>query len=347
MGLLGFVDKIIGTDLSGEKAGKYYKEGAAAQQQATQQALATMTKYGDKALSSFMEYMNRGMSEEDAMNQAAMQALQEGDQQAIQAYNEQYQAGMEARQPYEQAGTSMLGALPYLQAAMGLPSDQQFDVAASPMYQWQKEQMDQELTAQLNAMGLSGDNAAAFIRSQNLGQLGAQETQRQMADLQNMVQGGLSASQSLGQPQFQAARDLAGLYGGSASNQAGLLQQAAMNRGNTLSGMGQSLAGFNLGMGANQANALLAGGQSAMNMGISRAQQPNAMNQLLNTGIGLFGMGGGRSSSRLPAMNNRQQTLSDMQTPGRFGMGAVNTLGAGNQIMLGMSGIPGASGFRY
>ena len=306
MGLLSFVDDIIGTDLSGKKAAGYYQKGAEAMQAATQQALGIIQQYGDKAVSQFLEYTNKGMAAEDAMRQAAIDAVQAGDQQAINAYNQQFQAGMQARQPYEQAATSMMGALPYLQAAMGLPSDVTYDVAASPMYQWQKQQMDNALTAQLNAMGLSGDNVAAAIRSQNLGQLGAQETQRQMADLQSMVSGGLQAGQSLGQSQFQAARDLAGLSSGSSTNIANILNQGAINRGQTLGNIGSTLGNFSLGMGGNMANALLAGGQSAMNMGISRAQQPNAMNQLLNTGIGLFGAG---------AFGNKKLSAPSATTP--------------------------------
>ena len=328
MGLISFVDDILGTDLSGDKAGKYYEQGYQAQQAATQQALAKMEEYGGRAVEIFKDYMNRGMAAEDAMRQSAIDAMNAGDQQAIEAYNREYQAGMDARRPYEDAAKSAMGAMPYLQSAMGLPSDQTFDMQASPMYQWQKEQGDKELTAQLNAMGISGDNTAAYIRGENISRLGAQETQRQMGDLQNLVGMGMQHGASLGQPQFQAARDLGGMAGQSGANIANILNQGAINRGNTFSNMAGTLGGYQMGMGANQANALLAGGQSAMNMGISRAQQPNAMNQLLNTGISAWGGG----------MFNKQAS----QPADGFNGGAIGTanyMGTGLPFMTGMSGL--------
>lgn len=328
MGLFDAIDSFLGTDLTGKKAQGYYEQGAKEMQGYNQKAVDTIKQYGQKALDRYTKYVNKGMNAEDALREAAIQAVQAGEKEAVDAYNQQYNAGMEARQPYEQAGTDMLGALPYLQSAMGLPSSQQYDVQASPMYQWQKDQMDKELTAQANAMGIQNAPASMDIRQQGLQSLGAAESQRQLANLYNMVGMGANMTQSLGQPQFQAARDLSGLYVASSGMEANMLNQAALNRGQTYNNMGMNAANVDMGIGSNIANSYIGQGQSAMNMGISRAQQPNAMNQLLNTGIGLLGMGafnGGRGNSRMDTTPIAQSGYQNYGLP----------------FMRGMSGIPG------
>lgn len=335
MGLFDFVDDVLGTDFTGDKAMGKYREGVNAQSAANSQAAQVMERYGKQASEMFLEYLDKGMDAEDAMRESALAAAQSGNEKAIQAYqenygkaidamqagneealglyNENYQAGLNARSPYDYAATEMIGALPQLQAAMGLPGAGEYDVKASPMYQWQKDQMNQDLTAQMNALGLNNDNASVYIRSQGLGKLGAMETERQMRDLQNMVGVGMQHGASLGQSQFQGARDMAGLasrgagnmanlYAGGAGNmaniyargamsEADILNQGAINRGATLGRAGQILAGWERDNGINQANMLTANGQNAMNMAAMDASRSNPMNELINTGISLWGQG--------------------------------------------------------
>ena len=232
----------------------------------------------------------------------------------------------QARQPYEQAGMQLLGAVPSLAAALGL-SGQSYDVAASPLYSWQKEQLDRNLTHQLAAMGINNDAAAAMIRSQGIGQLGAEERERQVNNLLQTAGMGLNVASTFGQPQMQqaqmlgsqgmnqqqmilaaqqaaqagdmatanmlmqAASDLANMQVNQGLNQASIINQSALARGGMLSGLGQNIGQTQLGIGGNVAQGQIAQGQNLMNAGIAKAQIPNGVNQLINTGLQLYGMG--------------------------------------------------------
>lgn len=334
-GIFGFVDKILGTDFTGDKAKKSIDKATAAAQGANAAAAETIQKFGKEAAEIYERYVREGLSAYDAANKAASDAVAAGFPQAIatyqqggadalarlergyvegeEAYRNQYAASQTARQPYVEAGTQMLGAVPQLASALGLPGAGSYDVTASPLYQWQMQQMDEQLANQLAAMGIGNDTVAAYIRSKNVGQLGAQERERQIANLQQMAGMGMQAASTFGQPEMQAAGDLAnmniaggvnaanlmaqnaGQVGGAqmqqAATQAELLNQAAMARSNALSGLGQGLANIQLGMGGNVGQGQIASGQAAMNAGISKAQMPNPVNQLINTGLQLYGMG--------------------------------------------------------
>ncbi len=319
---------------------------------------------------------------EDYLNRS-QEALTSGYEGARRDVQQGFGEAQAAREPYRQATETMLGAADRLAAAQGLPGAGSYDVKASPMYQWQKEQMDKELTAQMNAMGLQNVPASAQIRSENLSRLGAEESQRQLSSLYNMAGMGLQAGQSLGnleaqqgqvlgnlsQNQGNALAQLLAQTGGNLSNIAmqtgvgatnagmGQTQALAQNRGNfgqnlgnlymqegsVLAGqdmqlaqllanlqqnLGMNLGNVNMGIGSNIANSQIAGGQSAMNMGIARAQQPNPLNQLLNTGISLFGMGAFSGGGQQPQRNLTPIAQSNYQN---YGM----------PMMMGMSGIGG------
>jgi len=345
-GLFGFVDKVLGTDFSGDKARKQIDKATAAAQGANAAAAETMKQYGEEAARIYEKYVREGMDATEAATKAAMEAVNAGNAQAIathrsggaealarleqgyqqgqDTYREQFQAGQAARQPFVQAGTQMLGAVPQLAAALGIPGAGGYDVTASPLYQWQMQQMDEQLANQLAAMGVGNDTVAAYIRSKNVGQLGAEERQRQVADLQNMAGMGMQAASTFGMPEFQSAGELgsmnigagmnaanlmgqttgnvANLQAQQGANQADLLNQAAVNRGNSLAGLGQGLANIQLGIGGNMGQSQIAGGQMAMNAGLSKASMPNPMNQLINTGLQLYGMGafGGAPAAAAP-----------------------------------------------
>ena len=370
-GIFGFVDKVLGTDFSGDKARKQIDKATAAAQAGNAAAAETMKQYGEEASRIYEKYVREGMSEFEAANKAATEAVNAGYAQAIathrsggaealarleqgygegeQAYRDMFQAGQDARQPFVQAGTQMLGAVPQLAAALGIPGAGNYDVTASPLYQWQMQQMDEQLAHQLAAMGVGNDTVAAYIRSKNVGQLGAEERQRQVADLQNMAGMGMQAASTFGMPEFQSAGELgsmnigagmnaanlmgqttgnvANLQAQQGTNQADLLAQAAVNRGNSLAGLGQGLSQIQLGMGGNVGQSQIAGGQMAMNAGLSKAAMPNPVNQLINTGLQLYGMGAfGGGSSALPPTQN---------------MGASTYRNVGQPFMYGLSGIPG------
>jgi hypothetical protein len=335
MSLFGFVDKLIGTDFSGDKAKKAIDKATGAATSANAQATETMKEYSTKASELFKQYVDQGMSEYEAAQKAASDALREGYTKAEQTYQtgsdaavnrleQGYQTGQQtymdmfnqaqqARAPYEDAGRSMLGVLPQLQGALGLPGGAAYDVTASPMYQWQLGQMDEQLANQLAAMGVGNDTVGAYIRSKGVQQLGAQERERQIANMQQMLGQGINVASSLGVPQMQAAGDLSGMNVGAGVNaanlmaqntgglasmqaqagagQADLLNQAAVNRANMLAQLGQNLGQVQLGLGGNVAQGQIATGQNIMNAGISKAQIPNPMNQLINTGLQLYGMG--------------------------------------------------------
>ena len=295
-GIFGFVDKVLGTDFSGDKARKQIDKATAAAQGANAAAAETMKQYGAEASRLYEKYLREGMDETRAAEKAsgeaaekafgmgeetfrdfsaqavealrggyelssqtmsdmydrageqarttqaaaegtlrdssgqAMEALQggfqrgeqtladsygqatgtlqQGYQQGQDTYTQNFEAGQAARQPYIDAGTQMLGAVPQLAAALGLPGAGNYDVTASPLYQWQMQQMDEQLANQLAAMGVGNDTVAAYIRSKNVGRLGAEERERQVANLQQMAGMGLQAGSTFGMPEYQAASDL-------------------------------------------------------------------------------------------------------------------------------------------
>lgn len=368
MSFLKAIDSVIGSDFSGSKARGSIDKATAAANAANAAAVESLKQYGDKAMQSFVNYTNQGMDAVSAAERAASEAMAGGYTQGQQTYTDylnralgSVQAGQQdfigtqeqlggqnradmlglfnqsnmARQPYEQAGQELLTSIPALTAALGL-SGQSYDVAASPLYSWQKQQMDEGLTHQLAAMGINNDAAAAMIRSRNLGQLGAEERERQMANLMQTANMGLGVASSFGQPQMQqaqmlgnlgmnqqqmmlaaqqaaqagdmatanmlmqAASDISGMQVNQGLNQANNLNQSALARSGMLTNLGQNIGNTQLGIGGNIAQGQIAQGQNLMNAGISKAQVPNGMNQLINAGIQLYGMGafGGGSSAR-------------------------------------------------
>jgi hypothetical protein len=90
--------------------------------------------------------------------------------------------------------------------------------------------------------------------------------------------------------------------------------------------LGQGLANIQLGIGGNMGQSQIAGGQMAMNAGLSKASMPNPMNQLINTGLQLYGMGAFGGGNRAAATPN---------------LGASTYRNIGQPFMYGLSGIPG------
>lgn len=109
-------------------------------------------------------------------------------------------------------GTTTTQALtPYTGAA--------YNMEGSPLFKFQKQVMEEDLAAQLAAAGLSGGTyAQRELARQNLG-LAAQERERVVGNLQQMVGMGMGGS-SLGQASFQTPQsaNIAGMYGNMATD---------------------------------------------------------------------------------------------------------------------------------
>lgn len=388
MGLFGAIDKVLGTDFSGNKARGYIDKATGQANAANQAAMQIIQQYGDKAMNIYKDYMQKGLNESEAAQEAAIDTLKQYGGEAGKLYEDRIREGLgrsdalyeaaatalqggmggaretmetwgqkalDARAPYDEQVRSLLDTIPSLKAAMGLPSDTTYDVQASPMYQWQKQQMDEALTAQMNAMGQSGSPASAYIRSKNLGQLGASETQRQLSDLMNTANMGLSYGQNLGQleaglglnlanldvNQAQALASLLSQQGSGALNAftnmgsgladitqntgagiANTLNQQAMNRSNIYNAAGANLGQTTLGIGGNLAQGQIGMGQNLLNAGLSKATMPNPMNQLINTGLSLYGMGAFTPRTTAPAASSGGSVggFSFNNTPRMYGL---------------------------
>ena len=70
MSLFKFVDKIIGTDFSGDKARKQIDQASAAGQAGNAAAAATMKQYGEEASRIYEKYVREGMDTFEAANKA-------------------------------------------------------------------------------------------------------------------------------------------------------------------------------------------------------------------------------------------------------------------------------------
>jgi len=329
MGLFDLVDSIVGTDFSGNKARKEIDKALGLANQANQAAMQIIQQAGDKAISTYREYMKKGMTEYDAAHQAAIEALRDAGTTSEKTFTDWFNKARLARKPFTDATTQALGAVPVLSSALGLPSDVAYDVTASPLYNWQLNQLDEQLTAHLNALGLRDSGVGAAIRSKNVGQLGAEERQRQINDLMNLSSMGLQAGQSLGSNEMGAGQVLAGNQLNVGSSIADLYNQAAINRANMFNNLGNNIADVQMGVGGNMAQGTIAQGQNIMNAGISKAQIPNPMNTLINTGLQLYGMGA-FTPARNPAL------LSNMSN--------LYTRNIGMPFIYGLSNIPGLGG---
>lgn len=291
MGLLGVIDSVLGSDFSGNKAKSSIDKAVGQANAANQAAMDIITQYGNQAMDIYKEYLNKGLDESTAMQNAAIDVLKQTGATSEKTFTDWYNKSQAAAQPFTDATKGMLTSVPALQAALGLPSDTTYNVEASPLYQWQMQQMDEQMAHQLNAMGLNDSNVAAFLRSKNVGQLGAEERERQVSNLMNMAGMGLQAGQSLGQNEMAAGQTLSGIQSNTGANIANVYNNAAANRGAAYQNAGSALGQTMLGIGGNLAQGQIGIGQNLMNAGISKAQVPNGMNQLINTGLQLYGMG--------------------------------------------------------
>jgi len=171
------------------------------------------------------------------------------------------------------AGTTTTQALtPYTGAA--------YNMEGSPLFKFQKQVMEEDLTAQLAAAGLSGGTyAQRELARQNLG-LAAQERERVVGNLQQMVGMGMGGS-SLGQASFQTPQsaNIAGMYGNMATDVTSMY-------GNMGAIQGQ--------LGMQTAQNMMAG----MN---AQAQQPSSLQTALQMASQFGWLGGNKPAAAAPA----------------------------------------------
>jgi hypothetical protein len=164
----------------------------------------------------------------------------------------------------------------------------------SPLFQFQKQTMEDDLSAQLAAAGLSGGTyAQRELARQNLG-LAAQERERVVGNMQQMVGMGMGGS-SLGQASFQTPQsaNIAGMYGNMATD----------------------LASFYGNMGAIQGQL---GSQTAQNMmaGMNaQAQQPSGIQTALQMASQFGWMGGNKPAAPAPAATSSSSSWLNFFNP--------------------------------
>lgn len=169
-----------------------------------------------------------------------------------------------------------------------------YDMQGSPLFQFQKQTMEEDLSAQLAAAGLSGGTyAQRELARQNLG-LAAQERERVVGNMQQMVGMGMGGS-SLGQASFQTPQsaNIAGMYGDMATD----------------------LASFYGNMGAIQGQL---GSQTAQNMmaGMNaQAQQPSGIQTALQMASQFGWMGGNKPAAPAAATSSSSSSWLNFFNP--------------------------------
>lgn len=179
------------------------------------------------------------------------------------------------------------GAAPSTNVSPGTTSTQSltpytgpaYDMQGSPLFQFQKQTIEEDLAGQLAAAGLSGGTYAQRELARQNASLAAQERERVVGNLQQMVGMGMGGS-SLGQASFQTPQsaNIAGMYGDMATNTAQFL-------GNMGAIQGQ--------LGSQSAQNMMAG----MN---AQAQQPSGVQTALQM-ASQFGWLGGNKPAAAPA----------------------------------------------
>lgn len=167
------------------------------------------------------------------------------------------------------------------------PSGEQFNMQASPLYDWQKGQITENMNRALAARGIGGGAPAAAVLGNAYTQLAAEERQRQVADLQNLAAMGMGIQP--GQPMGigQTAAGVAN-FGANLGN---TLNQSSAQRQGLYSDIGSGLGNAYAAMGASQGQGLLNLGQIQAAGANAMAQQPSFLSQVAQLG-GLFGSGG-------------------------------------------------------
>jgi hypothetical protein len=190
-------------------------------------------------------------------------------------------------------------------------------LSSSPIYQLQKRKGEEAINAALAARGLGRSSYAVKQLGDFNRELAAQETEKQLARLQSLVNLGMGGTALAGVTPSSYSGALGGITGGLGGLRTGdissILNQAANARTNLYSGLGQSLQQVYSGLGAGlaggyQGMANASGrylsdignvlGQSGINQAalnyqsqLLRSQQPSWLDSLLNTGLTAYALG--------------------------------------------------------
>jgi hypothetical protein len=125
-----------------------------------------------------------------------------------------------------------------------------YDLNNSPLYKWQKQQMEEKLRNQLAASGLSGGTYAQRELARNEQSLAAQERERVVGNLQSLTSLGMQGA-NLGQSSFSLPQSSDLLNAG--SSQAGQIVDIYGNLGN-IAGVGATQLAQNNAAAANAKN---------------------------------------------------------------------------------------------
>ena len=180
-------------------------------------------------------------------------------------------------------GTPVAGAgSPASSYALTPYTGKTIDVTASPLFQWQNKQMQENVNRSLAARGYGSSPAAAAILADEYSKLTGAETEKLYNRLQNMVNLGAGMPGATGGT--AAGTEMAGATGNLASNLSSIYNQAAATRAGLYEGAGQTLASGNIAMGTAAGNL---GQQQAQNALSSVGQSP------LSTALQLYSLYGG------------------------------------------------------
>ena len=171
-----------------------------------------------------------------------------------------------------------------------------YDLNNSPLYKWQKQQMEEGLRNQLAASGLSGGTYAQRELARNEQSLAAQERERVVGNLQSLTSLGMQGA-NLGQSSFSLPQSSDLLNAG--SSQAGQIVDIYGNLGN-IAGTGAMQLAQNNTAAANAANKGTSVWQDLYEMGSSQ------------------GWWGNKSSRSSSSSSNPYTTALGYTLPGSF-----------------------------
>jgi hypothetical protein len=153
--------------------------------------------------------------------------------------------------PENEAGVAPAGATGSTTTQTLTPyTGEAYDLNNSPLYKWQKQQMEEGLRNQLAASGLSGGTYAQRELARNEQSLAAQERERVVGNLQSLTSLGMQGA-NLGQASFSLPQSPDLLNAG--SSQAGQIVDIYGNLGN-IAGVGATQLAQNNAAAANAKN---------------------------------------------------------------------------------------------
>lgn len=240
---------------------KYLDKALASSDTGRQQALAATLAGGQAGLDLARQGAAQQMSwnlPQQAASLSALQALPQMQQlMGMPAYNipttidtsmpgqvnlaQLYQNALAGGTGAGTAGTGGAGVAPGAQSSFNLTpySGKAMDITASPMFQWQNKQMQENVNRNLAARGYGSSPAAAAILADEYSKLTGAETDKTYNRLQQMYQGAFGQGSTGGTP---AGTTMANVPSAVASNLSNIYNQSANQRAGLYEGAGSTLA---------------------------------------------------------------------------------------------------------